>query len=515
MQNGHQYILEPYKTPASRYTCPSCGKHKQLTRYINVETNKHLSSEVGKCNRDINCGYHYTPKQFFQDNTHQNPFVIPSNARDLYSHGGVSRPSTQPIARGSASPRTTFDTTNLNPNHNLKPLQGFGVIPPQIFKQSLSHYHANNFTLFLTNLFGTEITSTLITKYYIGTSKHWNGSTVFWQIDTDKIIRTGKIMLYNPTTGKRVKQPFNHITWVHTVACNANFSLRQCLFGEHLLKDTSKSVAIVESEKTAIIASVYLPNFIWLGCGSLTNITKEKCQVLSGRKVILYPDLKCLDKWNEKAKELSSITNFTVSDFLEKKATDPDKQSGLDLADYLICFNHNQFDNNTFVMPPSSNVMLTKEASVFPASHPEPVEGPHHPLIKKIFSSTPNILDHFELSTPKPIPTGHPEPVEGRPEPVEGQHTIVIPRTEGSVFNSSLTNAHSHDWSQTISALESFFTSTPLPTTPVKINNHTTIIDASKFIASHLRTVKKNNGNKTFLPYLERLQALQIYLKIH
>jgi hypothetical protein len=45
----------------------------------------------------------------------------------------------------------------------------------------------------------------------------------------------------------------------------------------------------------------------------------------------------------EKAKELSHITSFTVSDFLERKAPETDKLKGYDLADYLIKFDYRQF----------------------------------------------------------------------------------------------------------------------------------------------------------------------------
>jgi hypothetical protein len=197
--------------------------------------------------------------------------------------------------------------------------------------KSLKHYENNHFVEFLIKQFGIKITEDLISKYLIGSSSFWKGSTVFWQIDIDGKIRTGKIMLYDGYTGKRVKEPFNHIQWVHKVLKIEPFELKQCLFGEHLIKNNNKPIAIVESEKTAIISSVYFPNFIWLAVGSLTNLTKERCKAILNRKVYLFPDLKAFDKWNMKAKELG----FQIFDFLENKATESEKNKGLDLADYL------------------------------------------------------------------------------------------------------------------------------------------------------------------------------------
>jgi hypothetical protein len=186
-------------------------------------------------------------------------------------------------------------------------------------------------------LFGVKKASEAISRYYIATSKHWNGATVFWQIDIKRRIRTGKIMLYSPITGKRAK----YINWVHSVIKQPDY--RQCMFGEHLLIDKTKPVAIVESEKTAIIASVYLPKFIWLAAGTKQGLNFEKCEVLKGRKVFLFPDLKAYDLWTNKAKELSQITNFIVSDLLEHKATEAERKQGLDLADYLIKFDYRVF----------------------------------------------------------------------------------------------------------------------------------------------------------------------------
>lgn len=181
--------------------------------------------------------------------------------------------------------------------------------------------------------------------YFIGTSGRWNGATVFWQIDRRGHIRTGKIMLYDAITGNRVKKPYNRIDWIHKTPPQPDFNLRQCMFGEHLLKDNDKTVAIVESEKTAIIASVYLPEFTWLATGGLSHLNPEKCRALKDRNVVLFPDLGGYDKWKAKAAELSSLARFTISDLLERKATHWNRRDGLDIADYLVRLNVEDFND--------------------------------------------------------------------------------------------------------------------------------------------------------------------------
>lgn len=314
--NEHRYILEPYKGIKTKYHCPSCEKNKKFTRYINTETNEYLHNTVGRCDRSHNCGYHYTPKQYFSDNK-----CLLATPPQPYNFKRKTFVAIKEV-------NTSF-------------------IPVETFKSCLGKdLRSNHFVKFLAALFGFEVTTELISRYFIATSKHWNGATVFWQIDTQGNVRTGKIMLYSPTTGKRIKEPFNHIGWVHKALKLPAFELRQCLFGEHLLIDKTKPIAIVESEKTAIIASAYLPQFIWLAVGSLTNLNGEKCSILKGRTVTLFPDLNGFDKWSNKAKELSHLAIFTVSDLLERKATESERKQGLDLADYLI-----KYDYKAFVLP--------------------------------------------------------------------------------------------------------------------------------------------------------------------
>lgn len=323
----YRYTLEPYKGMQSRYHCPICQhRRKTFTRYIETETGNHIAPEVGKCNRENNCGYHYTPKQYFEQNG-----IVPTNWE----------PKPPP------PPKPT------------------SFIPVELFNRSLKGYANNHFVKFLTQTFGAEIASQLISRYFIGSSKYWEGANIFWQIDIKGKVRTGKIMLYKPETGKRVKEPYDHVNWVHKRLKQPDFGLKQCLFGEHLLNlkaEEFKPVAIVESEKTAIIASIYLPQFLWLAVGSLNNLNAEKCEVLTGRNVVLFPDLKGFDKWNNKAKELCSIAPFIVSDLLERKAPEAEKGQGLDLADYLL-----RFDYQSFIAPKSPAKVLLQplQPSVF------------------------------------------------------------------------------------------------------------------------------------------------------
>ena len=335
---NHKYILEKYKGMNTRHKCPHCQQRvKTFTLYIDTETGEHLNNTVGKCARESKCGYHYGPKQYFKDNniSFDKPQGAPFRPKPI-----VSKPS--------------------------KPIL---FIPVHLFKNSLKGYERNNFVKFLISKFGPHVTGELIAKYFIGTSKHWPGSSIFWQIDVRGKVRTGKIMLYNPITGKRVKEPYNHITWAHKAIQVSEMDLKQCFYGAHLLADKTKPIALVEGEKSAIIASVYFPQFIWLAVGSLTNLTADKCNILEGRAVSLFPDLNGFDKWTIKAKELAHITNFFVSDLLERKATKEEREQGLDIVDYLLRFDHKRFTAPESIVPKETTItqqgaVTSKEAEI-------------------------------------------------------------------------------------------------------------------------------------------------------
>ena len=153
-------------------------------------------------------------------------------------------------------------------------------------------------------------------------------------------------MLYDVNTGKRIKKPYNYISWVHSVLKMPNYSLKQCFYGEHLIKTSTRPIAIVESEKTAIIASVFLPEFTWIASGSLSNLSYEKTKVLKGRQVVLFPDLGVYDRWKEKIVSLHPDADYQISDLLERKATAQQRKQGLDIADYLLELDVDRYVNN-------------------------------------------------------------------------------------------------------------------------------------------------------------------------
>ncbi len=87
----------------------------------------------------------------------------------------------------------------------------------------------------------------------------------YLQIDINCKIRTGKIMQYKAFTAKKIKGDQDYITWVHSAMKLYQFNSVQCLFDEHQLrKYNGEIIGVVEGEKTAIIASGFYLEMIWI-----------------------------------------------------------------------------------------------------------------------------------------------------------------------------------------------------------------------------------------------------------
>ncbi len=73
--------------------------------------------------------------------------------------------------------------------------------------------------------------------------------------------------------------------------------------------------------------AIIQPDYIWFATGGLSNLSKDKVTGLGFRKIVLFPDSGCAEKWKEKVKEL---INIIVSDGLESYP------KGYDLTDVAI-----------------------------------------------------------------------------------------------------------------------------------------------------------------------------------
>ena len=177
-------------------------------------------------------------------------------------------------------------------------------------------------------------------QYRLGVSK--DGGVVFWQIDEQQRIRTGKIMYYQ-TDCHRIKD--RNPTWVHSLLKRQlpdGFTLNRCLFGQHLLRPTT--VCVVESEKTAVICSEHFPSAVWLACGGLQMFSAEMLQPLTDYKVIIFPDTDLTGdtyrRWHDIALEAQKRYNFRyplrISSLLESHASADQKQRKIDIVDFLF-----------------------------------------------------------------------------------------------------------------------------------------------------------------------------------
>ena len=307
-----KYHLEKYHGRASRHKCPQCGDPHSFTHYVD-EDNQPIDPICGKCDHVSSCGYHYPPRQYFQDHPTDKPL----------KKNYVPKMQTPPKP---PKPLCTipFKYVRLSASWNST----FGVLLWGLFDW---RYTFDNDT------YEAPILKRLMELYVVGATK--DKDVIFWQIDINGKVRTGQIMRFKPD-GHR---DHNYTNWIHAKMKKKgllpnDWELTQCLFGEHLLNlsmNREKVVAVVESAKSALIGAACFPKYVWLATCGKNNLSIEKMKVLKGRKVVLFPDVDGFKEWKEKAKEFTFCT-VKVADVLEKNATDEERANKIDIADWLI-----------------------------------------------------------------------------------------------------------------------------------------------------------------------------------
>lgn len=198
----------------------------------------------------------------------------------------------------------------------------------------------NHLITYLKTMLPSSAIDRIIADYRLASTP--DKAIIFLQIDQDNQCRTGKIMHYDPSTGHRIKDPNKpgRINWLHSTLKRRkqlppDWQLTQCLFGEHLLpQHPEKTVALVESEKTAIICYALMPQYLWLATGGKSQFN-HRLTALKGRKIIAFPDIDGYRTWTTKAADFPFL-DIRVSDLLEKNATPADREAHIDLADWLL-----------------------------------------------------------------------------------------------------------------------------------------------------------------------------------
>lgn len=172
-------------------------------------------------------------------------------------------------------------------------------------------------------------------------------AVVFWQIDREGNIREGKVMYYQADGHRSQTRKPVAFSWLlkHDKQLPETWKAKHCLFGLHQIKeDDSRPVAIVESEKTAIICSELLASdgFVWLATGGSNNLNAQALQPLKGKKIIIFPDTDSdgtiYQDWLRIAQEVAEQFGhpITVSNILELHATEAQKKRKIDIADFLL-----------------------------------------------------------------------------------------------------------------------------------------------------------------------------------
>ncbi len=76
-------------------------------------------------------------------------------------------------------------------------------LPEDIVSKTVRLNPISNFLAFLYRIFDADTVQMLVDRYRLGVTK--DGAAIFYQIDREGRIRTGKIIQYNPETGHRIK----------------------------------------------------------------------------------------------------------------------------------------------------------------------------------------------------------------------------------------------------------------------------------------------------------------------
>ena len=334
-------------------TCPDCGRKGKFSPYIDTTTMQPVDDKCcGRCNRLSNCGYHLPPRML----------ASPNFARKRDSLVPINRQSSQPTLF-RVGPKRGLAESAMSAAPSLRGRAGGEAALYEKMHRACeqSQPWGSHLVTWLRTKFSREQVDAALKRYHVGGTP--DGATLWWQIDEQGRVHTGKAMQYNPLTGHRVKEQGFPVNWAHRMRIYGEPSelvVPQCLFGLHLLNDNvdvnenlaprcqhplphregwGGSPCLVESEKTALIMSLVCPDRVWLATGGKANFKEQMLAPLIGLEVAVYPDADALHDWYARVVEMNRIlgTRLYIPTWYYNLMDHPEThREGLDLADVVL-----------------------------------------------------------------------------------------------------------------------------------------------------------------------------------
>ena len=287
---NHRFVL---LRKSAKHTCPQCGARKSFRRYVDTQNgNAELADDCGICDHVNRCGYHYPPRDYFREHPELRKDWLKEHepGKDWALTNGTKSVTTN--ADGITDGVSVVDVTKLEPEKFTIPWSFVeaqrGI--PSVLTDWLKE-------VAVTHGIATELFLRVCSDYQLGGTGRM-GAVVFWQIDQEGRVRSGKVMEYLPN-GHRTGIPrWMHDGMVAKELLPKGWQLCQCLYGEHLLpRYPTLPVGLVESEKTALVCSLFFPGMLWLASGGCGQLNPDKLEPLKGRKVYVFPDSGTFMKW--------------------------------------------------------------------------------------------------------------------------------------------------------------------------------------------------------------------------
>lgn len=318
-----RYKFQKYSA-GSKEHCPACGQKRCWTRYVDTHTGELLPAEYGYCDHAGKCGHKLSP--YAKDTTGESySSAVWKSENSIYKFS-------LPKHKVDFKPQISTQKERI-------------YFDKDIAESTLktSDFRQNDFVMFVMSLcFSMEQKKwalDVLLAYKVGT---FDNHCVFWFVDNENRYHAGQAKTFNRETGKTT-----NTNWIHYLLHRQNPNLvflekykEQdskfcCLFGEHLLalpENKGKTIVLVESPKNALLSTIFLPqdDKVYLATYSLSTFTKERCNAVLGRKILLLPDVGAEGKWEAKAPEILPKGSYSFMTVLEGEP------NGFDIADAII-----------------------------------------------------------------------------------------------------------------------------------------------------------------------------------